>query len=301
MGICPNLSMLKNLALSNPKVWDIIINREVNHRLFGSGQITRIINNDSIEIHHRVFFKIYNFVDFVRYYGDIRLSNDDKIKLINEPNKITNINYNIDNLASSELTNLTITKKLTEILLRINQIQSINQSLPEVDINWLKRNSFFLPLVIYYEKINKPILIATFCRKAGDYERVLDLTCNKSIIAYSERAKATMLTIRGGTYRTLSNMSDDNDYLNKAELCAKEAIRLNETFYPYNLLSAIAWDRGDADLSEAYREKARELGSKDEPEYEHINDEIRSFRKKKNQLVREIIEKKFPELFKLYK
>jgi hypothetical protein len=69
------------------------------------------------------------------------------------------------------------------------------------------------------------------------------------------RVKAATLTTRGGAFRDLHRLGD-------AEQCANLAIQVNErNYYPYNLLGAIYFERGDAERGEACFLKALELGA----------------------------------------
>ena len=74
--------------------------------------------------------------------------------------------------------------------------------------------------------------------------------------------------MRGGAYRDLGQLAD-------AETAAREAMDLDpQSFYPYNLLGAIYYQRGLPEAGERYFDRARELGSSPHEEDEGIQSAI---------------------------
>jgi tetratricopeptide (TPR) repeat protein len=90
---------------------------------------------------------------------------------------------------------------------------------------------------------------------AGNHERALGLTCG--VTASDPKLMGALLTTRGRAYRHLRD-------LDQAEQCARDAIALNPTsFYAYNLLGAIYYQRGYPEDGDEQFQKALELGASD--------------------------------------
>lgn len=65
---------------------------------------------------------------------------------------------------------------------------------------------------------------------------------------------AAVLTAHGACLR-------DNGNLSKAEKCAWDALKYDESFYPYNLLGGIYIDKGKIKQGDGFFQKAVSLGS----------------------------------------
>ena len=76
------------------------------------------------------------------------------------------------------------------------------------------------------------------------------------------KLKAAILTTRGGAFRDLKK-------LDEAEACAQQAIKLDQQYYPYMLLGAVYYQKGDPQRGDVYFAQAVNLGAKPQAqEYE---------------------------------
>jgi hypothetical protein len=149
---------------------------------------------------------------------------------------------------------------LYPILLQIDD----QELLDDDKIDWLKRNSLWGTLAIYFQNEYRKtqdvwalVKASAHWRDAGQPDKAIKLTdylLGKHSLVEA-RAKSAILTTRGGAYRDVHDLSE-------AEWCAREAIRYNEmSFQPYNLLGAIYFERGEAEKGEACFLRALELGA----------------------------------------
>jgi hypothetical protein len=146
------------------------------------------------------------------------------------------------------------------ILLKIDTDEILDND----QIDWLRPNNLWGTLAIYfqneYKKTRDPwtlVKASGHWRDFGQPDKAITLTdslLDKHSLV-DTRAKAAILTTRGGAYRDIHNLP-------AAERCAHEAIRHNEaSFQPYNLLGAIYFERGEAQKGEACFLRALELGA----------------------------------------
>ena len=145
------------------------------------------------------------------------------------------------------------------ILLRIDA----GEVLQDNQIAWLENNRLSDTLAIYfqneYQKTKDPwklIKASGHLRSARNPSKAIELTnyLLENHGSASLKVKSAILTTRGGAFRDLQDLST-------AELCAKDAIKQNESFQPYNLLGAIYFERGEPKQGEVYFLRALELGA----------------------------------------
>lgn len=133
-------------------------------------------------------------------------------------------------------------------------------ALTREDIVWLDSMHLYTVLAMMYEReysrggdLWDLVKASSNWQDAGNHRRALDITTG--VTSTDPKLMGAVLTTRGRAYRNLYD-------LGRAEECATEAIALNPTsFYAYNLLGAIYYQRGcPADGDEQF-EKALELGA----------------------------------------
>ncbi len=145
------------------------------------------------------------------------------------------------------------------ILLRIDS----GEVLQDDQMAWLEDNRLSDTLAIYfqneYQKTKDPwklIKASGHLRDVNNPSKAIELTnyLLENHSSASPKVKSAILTTRGGAFRDLQDLS-------AAEVCAKDAIKQNESFQPYNLLGAIYFERGKPEQGEAYFLRALELGA----------------------------------------
>ena len=150
--------------------------------------------------------------------------------------------------------------QLYKILIELDEKNSLSRA----DGKWLVRHKLFQPIAIHYEKKGSLASAGKYWRKAGMPGRALHLTADAKHLR-----NAVILTMRGGAYRDLGQLAD-------AETAAREATALDpQSYYPYNLLGAIYYQRGFPEAGEQYFDRARELGSSPHEEDEGIQSAIK--------------------------
>lgn len=147
-------------------------------------------------------------------------------------------------------------KKIKDIGLKIkNKIV-----LSENEILILKNNKkdewlgyYYNNLYLVSKNLWDLVMACSFYRTANKPENVLLLT--KKIIKNQDKiATSAIYTTKGGAYRDLNK-------LDEAIECAREAIKINNSYYPYTLLGAIYIQKESFSKAKEYFEKAIELGS----------------------------------------
>jgi len=145
-------------------------------------------------------------------------------------------------------------------LYRILLVLEDDGALADEDIEWLQGNGLYEVLAMMYEgRYSRSrdqwdlVLASSNWQHAAEYERAFAIT--ERATSGDRKLMGAILTTRGRAYRNLLS-------LDEAESCARDAIALNPTsFYAYNLLGAIYYQRGyPADGDEQF-EKALELGA----------------------------------------
>jgi tetratricopeptide (TPR) repeat protein len=130
-------------------------------------------------------------------------------------------------------------------------------SLSDADKEWLEMRKLFQPIAIDYEKKGHLASAGSYWRKARMPGRALHITADAKHLR-----NAAILTMRGGAYRDLGQLAD-------AETAARKAMDLNPwSYYPYNLLGAIYYQRSLPKWGKRFFDRARELGS---PQHEEVD------------------------------
>lgn len=137
-----------------------------------------------------------------------------------------------------------------------------NETLSKEDLNFLERRKAFFALAQYYELLcqkTEPepwdcIKASKYYRRVKDPKKALEIT--EGVSSTDPKTNSAILVTRGAAYKDLKNFA-------MAEQCANEALNFDKnSYHAYNLLGAIAFQKGDLEESEGYFEKAIELGSK---------------------------------------
>jgi tetratricopeptide (TPR) repeat protein len=170
------------------------------------------------------------------------------------------------------LESLTATSPTSEIYKVLVQMDGGDRVDPK-DIEWLAYHRMNNVLAIYYSLQYEAshdgwdlITAGKYWRKAKQPQRALDISA--SIQFQDPKIQAAVLTNRGGAHRDLKNLED-------AEKCASEAIHLQPNrYYPYNLLGAIYYQRGDPGQGDQQFRRAIELGSKPREQDEMIQNAV---------------------------
>jgi hypothetical protein len=149
---------------------------------------------------------------------------------------------------------------LYPILIKIDS----DEFLEEGQIEFLKRNRLFGTLAIYYqrryESTHEPwelVKASGYWRDNSQPDKSIQITEDllNQHNSLNGRIRAAIFTTRGGAFRDLHRLED-------AEHSANSAIQVDpKNYYPYNLLGAIYFERGNAEQGEVYFLKALELGA----------------------------------------
>jgi tetratricopeptide (TPR) repeat protein len=135
---------------------------------------------------------------------------------------------------------------LYKILIELDE----ENSLSDADREWLESRELFQPIALYDEQNGELASAGSNWRKAGNPQRALEITADAK-----HHQNPANLTMRGGAHRDLEQLDD-------AETAARKAMNLDpQSYYPYNLLGAIYYQRGLPEEGERYFDQARELGS----------------------------------------
>lgn len=213
-----------------------------------------------------------------------------------------------ERIAASEFLNLKIkynaqsykmaspSSALYPILLRIDA----GEILQDDQIKWLEDNYLFNTLAIYfqdeYRRTNDPwklVRASAYLRDASDPSKAIELTSEllgiHSIVG--SKIKAAILTTRGGAFRDLQDLS-------AAEQCAKDAIKVNESFQPYNLLGAIYFERGEPEQGEVYFLRALSLGAQSKVQEAQMQNALKKAGQTEQTVVAQFLLKRDPEKYK---
>jgi tetratricopeptide (TPR) repeat protein len=158
---------------------------------------------------------------------------------------------------------------------RIDKVKDVNPTSPlfkmllqlenkewlfDDDIKWLENRRLNLFLAEYFEWRYKNtgdvwnlIKAGKHFRLAKQADRVLELY--KEVIFDDSKLQAASLTNQGGAYRDLKIWDE-------AKMCAKDALRLQESMYPHNLLGAVYYQSGEPAMGDEHFQKAVEFGAK---------------------------------------
>jgi tetratricopeptide (TPR) repeat protein len=167
----------------------------------------------------------------------------------------------------------------------------------EEDISWLKHHQMNAALAVYYDLEFKAyndgwdlIKAGTYWRNAHFPDKVLEIT---EFIRFGDnKTQAALFTNRGGAYR-------DKGDLDNAEQCANNAIDLQpKSYYPYNLLGAVYYQRGNPNAGDEYFKKAIELGAKPKDQDEMIEKTIKVSEAATRRLVAKYLIEKDPIRYK---
>ncbi|MDD2901057.1 MAG: hypothetical protein PHU44_01310 [Syntrophales bacterium] len=230
---------------------------------------------DESILHQLCGIKIFN--KKVHQYGIINKIDDERIYISFENRPNCKYKYNefsvlfdnsfIDQLPISlkeklKYKNLHLKDRFLDIIFKIHDGINLNGD----DINFiLERNAYEL-LGKYYEKnIGDDkwhiVTAAKYYRKAGLVDKGLALTNIENIQQDRfnqhkdfKKFMAAVLTAHGACLR-------DDGNLPKAEKCAWDALKYDESFYPYNLLGAIYIDKGKIKQGDDLFQQAEALGS----------------------------------------
>lgn len=164
---------------------------------------------------------------------------------------------------------------LFPILLQIDE----GRLLDEEQVAWLEANGLYPPLITYFEELFRRehdpwhlVKISRYWRRSDQPRRALgmsDQLVNDFFDGADRRLKSAILTTRGGTLRDLGK-------LDEAERAGSEAARYDpRSYYPYNLLGAISYQRGNPEQGEAYFEEARHRGAPVSTEEAEIKSALR--------------------------
>lgn len=288
-------------AHKNHSLWNKIIGCEVKHNTLGDGKIVEIIEGkDCVYItvefaglpEHKGLKKFSNTSFTEGHFGNIELNHflipgfnefyerklkEEKERLIKEKieaNRIEELRrmqeeqerieaksleeFNLlkQNYGLSKQRFKSIASPLYMILLKIESMEVLDED----DIEWLKGNKMFKIIAMYYEKEylktkNQWNLVkaSSNLRRSDESYRAIELLENEH--SKDSKLMSAILTTCGGAYR------DINDVI-KAEKHAKEAIDIgDESFYPFNLLGAIYYQKGMPEEGDKCFNKAIELGS----------------------------------------
>ena len=156
------------------------------------------------------------------------------------------------------------TSPLFQILLQLENKERLSQD----DIKWLEKKNLYKFLAEYFEWRYKNVGDGWDLVKAGKYyrrakqpEQVLEIY--RTVHLDDAQLQSAILTNRGGAYRDLKDWTS-------AEECAMNALKIQpKSYYPYNLLGAICYQRGEPKAGDVHFQRAVDLGStpKDQDSY----------------------------------
>lgn len=186
---------------------------------------------------------------------------------------------------------------LYPILIKIDS----DEFLEEGQIEFLKQNRLFGTLAMYCQKRYKRTYEPWELVKASGYWRD-DSQPDKSIQITEDllnkhnplngRIRAAVFTTRGGAFRDLHRLED-------AEHCANSAIQVDpKNYYPFNLLGAIYFERGNAEQGEIYFLKALELGAPQRSQEEQMKGALKNAGQAERQAVAQYLLQRDPVKYK---
>ena len=173
--------------------------------------------------------------------------------------------------------------RLNRVLMEIDD----GKILTEGDEHWLSDEGLFQALALYYERVGKLASAGSNWRKANRPDRTIEITEDERL-----HNNSAILTTRGGALRDLGA-------LDEAERCGQTAIKLApKDFYPYNLLGAVYFQRGDPEEGDKYFQVARSLGSRPYDEISNIRSAIEKAGADEKRRVIEYLLRKDPERYR---
>jgi tetratricopeptide (TPR) repeat protein len=184
------------------------------------------------------------------------------------------------------------TSFLYRILLKLE-----NQELVTLeDFEWLENQGFYKFLAEYHERRYADtgdgwdiVKAGKYFRKAGQPKRVLALY--ETDFSSDPRLESAMFTNLGGAYRDIKD-------LDKAEESAKNATEIQpKSFYPYNLLGAIYYQRGNPEAGDNFFERAIKLGSSTKVQDNFIRQAVNDSESVTKHLVAKYLLKKNPKRY----
>ena len=145
---------------------------------------------------------------------------------------------------------------LYKILVQLEE----QEALDSTDISWLEQENLFQVIATFYEQeLDKRgdkwniTRAGKYWRKAGNPQRTLTLT--EGVVSPDRILVSAVWTTRGAAFRDLSELSE-------AEHCAFSALKYNpDSYYTYNLLGAVYYQKGQPEQGDNYFQKAVELGA----------------------------------------
>lgn len=175
------------------------------------------------------------------------------------------------------------------------------KSLEKLEIELLEEKHLFDTLAIYYQKryerMHEPwdlVKASKYWRDGDQPDKSLQVTedlLNNHNPLYG-KIRAAVFTTRGGAFRDLHRLED-------AEHCANSAIQVNpKNYYPFNLLGAIYFERGNAEQGEVYFLKALELGAPQRSQEEQMKGALKNAGQAERQAVAQYLLKRDPVKYK---
>ncbi|MDD4238043.1 MAG: hypothetical protein PHT62_05755 [Desulfotomaculaceae bacterium] len=285
-------------AGNNLDIWKDIIGQKVNHTFFGSGKVINVELHDNGNVYIKLSFdgqpenkaiKEFNTASFLdgtfqnllppekhankfEIFQGIFLQEEKRIKA--EQAKRESIRIQIEQQKKDEIAS----KKHFADLKRKYQVFNYQDASPisplykilvqldsgdlflKADTDYLERMESYNVLALYYESryrmtgnVLDAVMASKFWRRAKLPEKALKMTEGLRPTNNDEISK--IYTTRGGAYRDLKRLTE-------AEACAHNAIKYRPgSYYPYNLLGAIYYQKNMCSEGDKYFAKAIELGS----------------------------------------
>lgn len=278
-------------AMQKPERWKLLIDQEINHVNLGLGKV-RSADEDYIEVD---FYesednpKTFKSISINKYFNELCINSNlgeieeikqavqaqrykEELQRHEEEKKQAEIKAQQEKeLAAKKHFEQLKAKYHVENRREISPVSMLYTILLHIDNDeqleakhtaWLKLNKLFKLLALYhknrYKKSHDPweLIKEASCWRNIDPEKTLKLS-EKIFINHPNaktNIKAAALTIKGGAYRDLND-------LESAQSCAYKALEYYVSFYPYNLLGAIAFQLGNLEEGERFFQKSEEFGA----------------------------------------
>lgn len=276
-------------AGKDPAKWEVIRGTQVVEIDDGKGEIVQIRQDNTFGVMFDVRFE--NFPDKLQGYAPFALKNgtiafskvskefeeerllmveifkaeqqrlEEKKRLAEMKEKEQADLQHLKRLCEKYFTNNHQEDTPAEMLYVILLKREDGETLSIEELKYLEARKEFFFLAQYYEQLNQQIdpdpwnfiKSASYWRKAELPDQALNII--EGMSSSNPRIQSAILVTKGGAYR-------DNDELEKSASCAKAAIKITpNSYYPYNLMGAIAFQSGLPEEGEEYFKKAVELGS----------------------------------------
>jgi hypothetical protein len=193
---------------------------------------------------------------------------------------------------------------LYKILLKIESSERLN----DANLSWLKLNRLGGPIRIYARREAvecenrfkatgdrwEAVKASRFWRMAKQPTKALAVTkgLTDGLGAGDSKLKSAILTTRGGAFR-------DQRQLGDAEACGQEAIQLDQqSFYPYTLLGAVYYQKGDPQRGDEFFAAAEKLGAKPEVRDRDIRRAVSQAGEDERQIVAQYLLEKDPARYR---